>query len=54
MSTSYDAMSSAELEAHITSLIKEQKEEVKGLRALLRVKQTAEAKAAKANASSSS
>lgn len=40
----YDAMSSIELEAHIKSVIAEHKEDVKALRALLRVKQRDEQK----------
>lgn len=44
MSTNYDAMTAAQLEAHITSVITEHKEDVKALRALLRVKQRDESK----------
>lgn len=44
MSKNYDSMTASQLEAHILHLITEHKEDVKALRALLRVKQRDEGK----------
>ena len=44
MSTNYDSMTASQLEAHILHLTTEHKEDVKALRALLRVKQRDEGK----------